>query len=261
MGHGRGSAPNLGVCSPGCAHLRERLDGGDGEDGLQRTRRDGGLMGGRDCAVGGGDQGGLTLQQLHDGADVGGHAGLQPADRHASGCAQDTAHCGAARPRASNWGAPPGSCCPPFPKVPVELLLEQVEARLHLGALASAHGWQRDAEGGMSWDGAAWQLLVLPAPALPPEAEDVGDPREGSWKGRCGGISMSLGTMPSRHIAGMQRGLHAQGPLPEHTQGCKDRGGAGEMGQSHSRRCRAEDGDLGGKRSHGVGGSGGSAEL
>lgn len=93
MGHGRGTAPNLVVWGAGWAHLRERLNGGDGEDGLQGTWGAGGLVGGRDRAVGGRHQRGLTLQQLHDGADVRSHAGLQPADRYALGCAQGTACC------------------------------------------------------------------------------------------------------------------------------------------------------------------------
>lgn len=60
------------------------------------------------------------------------------------------------------------------------MLLEKVKPSFHLGALAPAHGWQREAESSVGRDGATGKLLVLAAPVVPPKTEDVGDPREGS---------------------------------------------------------------------------------
>lgn len=171
------------------------------------------------------------------------------------------------------------------PQVPVKLLLEQVEARLHLGALAAAHGRQWDAEGGVSRDGAARQLLVLPPPALPPETEDVGDSREGSCKGKEGkhqcpeGVPAGMeqgckgnapqqarsrdasqqawnrdakGMHPSRHRAGMHpAGMEAPPKRHGHAKAglrCRGRGCRGW--------CRTRDRDLGGRWSSGDGGSG-----
>ena len=54
--------------------------------------------------------------------------------------------------------------------VPVELLLQQVQSVVQLGALPAADIVER----GGGWQAAARQLLVLTtAPTLPPETEDI----------------------------------------------------------------------------------------
>lgn len=61
--------------------------------------------------------------------------------------------------------------------IPVELLLQQVQAALQLTAVAPPPGAapQGDVEGHVGRNGAVGQLLVLALSAFAPEAEDVGD--------------------------------------------------------------------------------------
>lgn len=72
------------------------------------------------------------------------------------------------------------SAPPPPPAVPVQLFLEQVKAAFHLRAMlkmrpsAPGTAGQRDVEGGVRWDCAPGQLLVVALSAVPPEAENVG---------------------------------------------------------------------------------------
>lgn len=67
--------------------------------------------------------------------------------------------------------------------IPVELFLQQVQARVQLVALLSAQAVQRRVEGRWGGHTAAGDLLVLAAPStLPPETKNVGHAREGAWK-------------------------------------------------------------------------------
>lgn len=67
--------------------------------------------------------------------------------------------------------------------IPVELFLQQVQARVQLVALLSAQAVQRRVEGRWGGHTAAGDLLVLAAPStLPPETKDVGHAREGTWE-------------------------------------------------------------------------------
>lgn len=67
--------------------------------------------------------------------------------------------------------------------IPVELFLQQVQARVQLVALLSAQAVQRRVEGRRGGHTAAGDLLVLAAPStLPPETKDVGHAREGTWE-------------------------------------------------------------------------------
>lgn len=67
--------------------------------------------------------------------------------------------------------------------IPVELFLQQVQARVQLVALLSAQAVQRRVEGRWGGHAAAGDLLVLAAPStLPPETEDVGYAGEGPWE-------------------------------------------------------------------------------
>jgi len=89
--------------------------------------------------------------------------------------------------------------------VPVELFLQQVQACVQLAALLPAQAVQRRAEGRGGGPAAAGHLLVVSAPPpLPPEAEDVGHAREGSWRtdgGECGASSCKGGGAGARRRA------------------------------------------------------------
>lgn len=61
-----------------------------------------------------------------------------------------------------------------YPLVPVELFLQQVQARVQLAALLAAQAVYRRVEGRRGRQATAGNLLVLAtAPTVPPETEDV----------------------------------------------------------------------------------------
>lgn len=178
-----------GLWGPAGAHLRERLDGGDGEDGLQRAR--GGarrLMRGRDRAVGGGHEGSLALQQLHDGADVRRHPRLQPAQTRVRGCG----------------GAPHARCPPTHTHTPPRYLLScfwrrssRVSTSERCRRLMEGSGMLRAACAGMVQRGSSWYCR----PRLSPQKLKMLDTPEKA-PGGGGGTTVSTAQRGSRRIGG-----------------------------------------------------------
>lgn len=67
------------------------------------------------------------------------------------------------------------------PSSPVQLSLESIQPALHVTPGTPTRARQRDVEEARGWGRASRQLLVLAPPTVPPEAENIGHPREGTW--------------------------------------------------------------------------------